>query len=238
MYQNDALKCITGEVRLSYANLTQPRSNNEGEDPKYSVTLLIPKTDTATKADIDSAIEAAVQEGMVKRWNGARPPMRRSVIHDGDGVKENGEPYGEECKGCWVINAASKQKPDVVHQSNLEVQLAPTDIYSGMYARVSIRFYPYDFKGNRGVGCGLGNVMKTRDGEPLSSRTTAKSDFADFRQTSAPASYTPPAAGSFPQQPYTPAAQYPQTPAVSAYPQQPQIDPITGRPIVGQVLGL
>ena len=74
--------------------------------------------------------------------------------------------------------------PQVVHQSNIRVQLAETDIYSGMYARVTLNFYPYDSSGNRGVGCGLGNFMKTRDGEPLSGRVNAETDFADFAQSS------------------------------------------------------
>ena len=55
MYQNDAMKVLTGEVRLSYANLTTPRAAQQGGEPKYSVTLLIPKSDAATKADIDAA---------------------------------------------------------------------------------------------------------------------------------------------------------------------------------------
>lgn len=75
MYQNDAMKVLTGEVRLSYANLTTPRAAQQGGEPKYSVTLLIPKSDAATKADIDAAIQAAANEAMAKVWNGARPPM-------------------------------------------------------------------------------------------------------------------------------------------------------------------
>ena len=50
MYQNDAMKVLTGEVRLSYANLTTPRAAQQGGEPKYSVTLLIPKSDAATRA--------------------------------------------------------------------------------------------------------------------------------------------------------------------------------------------
>ena len=62
MYQNDPMKVLTGEVRLSYCSLTTPRAAKQGGEPKYSVTLLIPKTDTATKADIDAAINAAAQD--------------------------------------------------------------------------------------------------------------------------------------------------------------------------------
>lgn len=48
-----------------------------------------------------------------------------------------------------------------------------------MYAHVTVRFFPYANFGARGIGCGLGNVMKTADGEPLGfKRSNAMQDFA------------------------------------------------------------
>lgn len=202
MYQNNPTKCLTGEVRLSYAHLDQPYSGNNGGEPKYSATLLIPKEDTTTEADIRAAINAAYEQGVKDKWKGMRPQMRYPVIYDGDGVRMNGTPFGEECKGHWVVTASSKQKPQCVHISNVHAELLPTDVYSGMYARVTINFFPYDSNGSRGVGCGLGNVCKTRDGEPLSGRANAESDFADLEQA----------------QPSQPAA-------------APRINPITGQPM-------
>lgn len=181
MYQNDPMKVLTGEVRLSYCNLTTPRASQQGGEPKFSVTLLIPKTDTTTKADIDAAINAAAQEALTKTWNGARPPVLNVLkvpIHDGDGVRQSGVPFGDECKGHWVITASTKNKPQVVGIDNINCELAPSDIYSGMYGRVTIRFFGYSNSGNKGIGCGLGNVLKTRDGEPLSGQASAASDFA------------------------------------------------------------
>lgn len=202
MYQNNPTKCLTGEVRLSYAHLDQPYSGNNGGEPKYSAALLIPKEDTTTEADIRAAIKAAYEQGVKDKWKGMRPQMRYPVIYDGDGVRMNGTPFGEECKGHWVVTASSKQKPQCVHISNVHAELLPTDVYSGMYARVTINFFPYDSNGSRGVGCGLGNVCKTRDGEPLSGRANAESDFADLEQA----------------QPAQPAA-------------APRINPITGQPM-------
>lgn len=179
MYQNIATKCLTGEVRISFEHLSRPYSNNGGE-PKYSCTVLVPKTDTATYNDLKNALNAAYEVGVNDKWKGSRPQLRYPVIYDGDGVRPSGEAFGEECKGHWVLTASSKQQPQVVHQSNIRVQLAETDIYSGMYARVTVNFFPYENSGNRGVGCGLGNVLKTRDGEPLSGRASAESDFKDL----------------------------------------------------------
>ena len=104
-------------------------------------------------------------------------------IHDGEGVRDNGTHFGEECKGCWVMTASSKNKPQVVHQSDIMTELLPQDIYSGMYARVTVNFFAYNRAGKRGIGCGLGNVMKTRDGEPLAGGATAAADFAGIGQT-------------------------------------------------------
>mgnify|MGYP003258488225 FL=1 len=130
MYQNIATKVLTGEVRLSYTNLTAPvpsKSDPNGK-PKYSVTILIPKSDTATKADLDASFMAAYNEGITTKWGGARP-QAQSVIHDGDGLRQSGTPYGEECKGHWVLTASSINKPQVVGIDNINCELAPSDIY-------------------------------------------------------------------------------------------------------------
>lgn len=186
MYQNIPTKVLTGEVRLSYANLTTPRAVLPGATPKYGVSLLIPKTDTATVADIKASIQAAYDEGVSRKWGGAHPLMKE-ILHDGDGLRASGLPYGEECRGHWVIAAASTQKPHVVGIDNITCELAPSDIYSGMYARVTINFFAYDSAGNKGVGCGLGNVLKTRDGEPFAGGASAESDFAGIGRSPAAA---------------------------------------------------
>jgi hypothetical protein len=254
MYQNDPMKVLTGECRLSYCNLTTPRAAQQGGEPKYSVTLLIPKTDVATKADIDAAIQAAANEALSKVWNGARPPQLRVPIYDGDGVRPSGVPFGDECKGHWVMTASTKNKPQVVGIDNINCELAPSDIYSGMYARVTIRFFGYSNSGNKGIGCGLGNVMKTRDGEALAGSASASVDFAGVgaAPAAAPAygvNPTAPAAPAYGVNPAAPAAPAygvnPAAPAAPAYqPPAPGpaaatppwntasgVNPITGQPM-------
>lgn len=185
MYQNIPTKVLTGEVRLSYAHLSEPYANpnQSGAEPKYSVTLLIPKTDVATKADIDASMKAAYEAAVVNDWKGARPQLRNALIYDGDGFRNDGSKFGPECAGHWVITASSKMKPQVVDISNINCELAPQDIYSGMYARVTINFFAFNRNGNKGVGCGLGNVLKMRDGEPLSGGASAASDFEGLGQS-------------------------------------------------------
>ena len=266
MNQNP-IAVVTNEVRLSFVHLFTPYSNQADKEPKYSTTVLVPKSDFATKQKIDAAIAAAVQEGVSSKWNGVRPPVVSVPVHDGDGVRpSDGMPFGEECKGHWVFTASSKQAPGIVDQA-IQPVLNQTEVYSGMYARVSIRFFAYFSNGKKGIGIGLNNVQKTRDGEPLGGRTSATDDFGGggyaapsypqqthmqqqgYQQPGYPqqAAIQQPMHQYTPQQPpmqqYTPqqAPAYQQPPVQQGYAQQQpmQFDPITGKPIVGGgIMGL
>lgn len=155
----------TGKVRASYVNIFQPKIPENGGDPKYSVTLLIPKTDTATLNTIFAEIERAKQEGAQKVFNGNIPPVCRTPIHDGDGYRPSGEAFGEECRGCMVMTASAKNQPVIV-DLNMQNIITPGDIYSGCYIRASISFFAYSSNGNKGIGCGLNAVQKIMGNDP------------------------------------------------------------------------
>ncbi len=174
----------TGKVRISYEHLLRAYARTESDEAKYSATLLIPKSDTATKAAIDAAMDAAIQEGIHKTFGGKRPPVIANPLYDGDGTRPNGEPFGAECRGCWVITASSKAKPDVV-DADCNTIFTESDVYSGMFARVYINFFTYNKNGKRGVGCGLGPVQKIADGEPLGGQVHAQDVFSAFGQPAA-----------------------------------------------------
>lgn len=164
----DTTNVTTGEVRLSFVHLFKPYAFQPGQDEKFSTTVLLPKTDAATKQRIDAAIAAAKQKGANGNWNGVVPPVVPDPIWDGDGVKQDGTPFGAECKGHWVFTARSSADypPEVVDRMGNPI-INQTDVYSGCYARVNVEFYPYNFNGKKGVGCSLGPVQKLRDGEAL-----------------------------------------------------------------------
>lgn len=233
---------VTGKVRLSYVHLFTPFTRQPGAEPKFSTTILIPKTDIATKQRIDAAIAAAVQQGVTGKWNGARPPQIKSPVWDGDGIRQNGEPFSPECKGHWVLTASSNQQQEII-DLNMNPIINQTEVYSGMYARVSINFFPFFNSGNKGIGCGLGPVQKLEDGEPLGGHISAATAFGD---APIPTGYQPQAPTyqqpqpNYGQQPYTPPIQQPnyQQQNYSQPTQyQQQYDPITGAPI-GGVMGL
>ncbi len=172
-------RIVTGEARLSYVNVFKPYAHMEGQEEKYSVTILIPKTDVATKARIDAAINAAIEQGINTKWNGVKPPKVAIPVYDGDGTKpSDGTEFGPECKGHWVFTASCKKDyPPQVVDTQVQPILNQSEVYSGMYGRVSVVFAPYMFGGKKGVGAYLGNIQKTRDGEPLTSKRSAADDF-------------------------------------------------------------
>lgn len=197
------------DVRFSYCNLFQPKApfNNPQGEPKYSVTVLVPKTNTAAKAVIDNAIAQAIDAGVSSKWNGVRPPQPAICVHDGDGPRpSDGSAFGEECKGCWVFTASTKQPPFVVDEYVQNI-IDPTKVYSGMWGSVNVTFFAYNNAGKKGIGCGLNGVQKIRDGEALGGQITAQEAFkaVGAPPTAAPA-YAPPAVDPITGQPvnYTP----------------------------------
>lgn len=165
----DITNVTTGEVRLSYVHLFKPYAYQVGQEEKYQVTILVPKTDQETMARINAAIDAAKQKGVADKWNGVCPPVVQTPVYDGDGVRpSDGMPFGAECKGHYVFTASAKADypPEVVDRMGNPI-INQSEIYSGIYGRVNVTFFPYAFGGKKGIGCGLGPVQKLRDGEAL-----------------------------------------------------------------------
>lgn len=235
----------TGKVRLSFCHIWQPQAPQNGGDPKYSVTILIPKSDVATINALYAEMEQAKQAGVNNVWGGTLPPIVKVPLYDGDGVRPSGEPFGPECRGHMVITASSKTQPQVV-DLNVQPILNQAEVYSGCYGRVSLNFFAYNQAGNRGIGCGLNCVQKVADGEPLSGGVSAQEAFGGSN-TYVTGSAMP--QGSSPAQTYqgqqqAAAYQQPQMyqPQAAAY-QQPvmnaSVDPITGQPLMhGGVMGI
>lgn len=171
------MKVITGkDTRWSYANVWEAKSINGGA-PKFSVSLIIPKTDTVTVGKIKSAIQAAYEEGQGKlRGNGKSvPPLSaiKTPLRDGDTERPDDPAYAD----CYFINANSATAPGIV-DADCNPILTRSEVYSGVYGRASISFYAFNSNGNKGIACGLNNLQKIRDGEPLGGKASAASDFA------------------------------------------------------------
>lgn len=175
---NNPMKVITGpDTRWSYANVWEPKAINGGT-PKYSVSLIIPKSDTVTIKKIEAAIEAAYKEGEAKlKGNGRSVPalsVLKTPLCDGDAERPDDEAYAN----AYFVNANSATAPGIVDADRQPI-LDRSEVYSGVYGRASINFYAFNSNGNKGIACGLNNLQKIRDGEPLGGKSRAEDDFAD-----------------------------------------------------------
>ena len=169
-------KVITGpKTRWSYANVWDPKSINGGA-PKYSVSLIIPKSDTKTVEKIKAAIQAAYEEGQSKlKGNGKTVPaldLIKTPLRDGDRERPDDLTYANS----YFINANSATAPGIVDADRQPI-LERSEVYSGVYGRASINLYAFNSNGNKGIACGLNNLQKISDGEPLGGKSRAEDDF-------------------------------------------------------------
>lgn len=174
---NNPTKVITGvNTRWSYVNAWEPKSINGGA-PKYSVSLIIPKSDTKTIEKIQAAIQAAYEEGQGKlKGNGKSVPalsVLKTPLRDGDAERPDDEAYADS----YFVNANSGTAPGIVDADRQPI-IDRSEVYSGVYGRASINFYAFNSNGNKGIACGLNNLQKIRDGEPLGGKSKAEDDFA------------------------------------------------------------
>lgn len=170
-------KVITGvNTRWSYVNAWEPKSINGGA-PKYSVSLIIPKSDTKTIEKIQAAIQAAYEEGQGKLKGNGKSVHALSVLktplRDGDAERPDDEAYADS----YFVNANSGTAPGIVDADRNPI-IDRSEVYSGVYGRASINFYAFNSNGNKGIACGLNNLQKIRDGEPLGGKSRAEDDFA------------------------------------------------------------
>ena len=171
-------KVVTGkDTRWSYCNAWEPKSINGGT-PKYSVSLIIPKSDTVTVEKIKAAIQAAYDEGQSKlKGNGKSVPALSAIktpLRDGDLERPDDAAYANS----YFVNANSATAPGIV-DANCQPIIDRSEVYSGVYGRASINFYTFNSNVNKGIACGLNNLQKIRDGESLGGKSRAEDDFAD-----------------------------------------------------------
>lgn len=169
---NAETRVVTGTVRFSYVHVFEPWSGDGTSDPKFSVAILIPKSDKATLAKIQRAVESAKHIGN-KKWGNTLPRNLKLPLRDGDEER----PDQPEYVGHYFLNASSKTQPNVVDKA-LHPILDAMEFYSGCYGRASLNFYAFSANGNNGIAVGLQNLQKTADGEPLGGgRSKPEDDF-------------------------------------------------------------
>jgi len=173
---HNPVKVVTGaNTRWSYLNVWDARSIN-GSAPKYSISLIIPKSDTQTIAKIKAAIEAAYRDGLgkLRGTSKAAPPLAavKSPLRDGDVERPEDPAY----ENAYFLNANSSKRPEIV-DAGCNPIFDHSEVYSGVYGKASISFFAFNNNGVKGIACGLNNLQKLRDGEHLDGYTSALDDF-------------------------------------------------------------
>ena len=185
MNESNSTKVVIGVVRLSYVHAFQPEAVGNNTDKKYSVSLIIPKSNTALVNQIKVAITNAFNAG-VGIFGGKAPAKGtwKNPLRDGDIERPDDEAY----KDSYFINASSKTAPGVVklnptgNPKYITIDAAHSDeLYSGCYGYVSVNFFAFNNSGNKGIAAGLNNILKVKDGDFLGGRATAESDFASVQ---------------------------------------------------------
>lgn len=171
-------RVVTGMVRFSYVHVFEPTAAADGAEPKYSVSIIIDKSDKKTLAVIQAAIEEAKVTGKSKLADskGRIPANLKTPLRDGDIDRPEDEAYA----GCMFLTASSFRKPQVVGESPDCLPVSEDEFYSGCYGRASLNFYPFNASGNKGIACGLQNLQKLADGDRLDGGTSAAEDFANL----------------------------------------------------------
>lgn len=180
---------LTPEFRVSYPYVFKPNLNKLSGKEEYALVALFPPN-----ADL-SKLKAAAQEAIKEKWGpdatkwpkNLKNPFRdqgekEKEVEDGKGGTKKLMPPGHE-KGAIFLNLKSKQRPGLVDKNVADI-IDPSNFYAGCYARATVSCYAYDQAGNRGVSFGLGNIQKTRDGEPFGGRTKAADDFVPIADDS------------------------------------------------------
>jgi len=163
-------KFVTGKVRFSFVHVFEPAETLNGS-LKYSVSILIPKSDKDTVARFNKAFEETKQANAAY-FGGSIPKMLKGGLRDGDAEKDD-----PVYAGHYFINANSNEKPGIV-DAELNPIMDKDEFYSGCYGRASLTLYPYDASGSKGIAAGLNNVQKLEDGEKFGGATSAAADFA------------------------------------------------------------
>jgi len=173
-------KVTIPKARLSYANVHVPVKAMDSEEEKYSCSVLWPKTDKKTTEAVQAAIKAAAAAALATKWEKVAPKTYKDPpLRDGDEKFEEDPEKYKAYKGMYYVAAKSKEKPTLLGKDKKEIA-SKTDIYSGCYCHVSVNFYGFKMKGNKGIAVGLNGLMKFSDGEALAGRGNVVADFDGY----------------------------------------------------------
>lgn len=167
-------------VCFSYADVLEPKHNDETGLDDYGVLILIPKTDQKTYLTVRKEIDRF----KTKLYGDNAPFGFIDPLKDGDEYRSQNTGKPDPVRaGCYYISAKTHYPPDVRKLVARKMLKAETkdDFYSGCYGIAAINFYNFDKKGKKGISAGLSSCMKIKDGERLDGSTgDADKDYSNI----------------------------------------------------------
>lgn len=141
--------------RMVYPTLLEPRAikGEATSRPKFSVTLLLPKS-----ANIDALkaiVAAAGKEKLGADWAKKAKSLPLHETKDFEKLKEYADEYPT-----FLRASANPDFPPFIYGPNTKLFAGDaSEIYSGRHAVVAVRAYGYDTAGNKGVAFGLQRIQ-------------------------------------------------------------------------------
>jgi hypothetical protein len=179
---------LTPPFVLSFPSLWVAKAPEEGEGkPKFGATgIWTPAkfTDSDKKlwAAIRAELDVVALANFGKAWNKLPDNIKRG-LRDG-AAKEDVAGYGP---GTRFANMTTLNRPGVIGPPPDKMDIGPEHdnedlIYPGCICRARVSIWAYGGKGSKqskykGVGIGLLNLQKLKDGERLDNRVAAGDDF-------------------------------------------------------------
>lgn len=166
-------KVVLKNVRLSFPDLFNPKSFQDGDEPKYRASFLIPKEDEKQLA----AIEAAVKETAEAKWGKKAESVLKSIRGNAnkfcfrDGEEKDYDGYA----GNMALSANNKARPLVIDRDKTPLTAADGKPYAGCYVNATLEVFAYDKPAN-GISCSLKGVQFVKDGDAFGGGAPASPD--------------------------------------------------------------
>lgn len=189
--QANPLRLVLGKHRVTYVSVKEPRAFEDGQDPKYSATILIPY-EHPDVARIQAAIKFAYDQEAQGKFKGTpiTSPKFWNPLRDGSEWLEE-HPEAAEYEGHYFIKASSKSQPAVFDEQGQDVIDLDDMAYSGAYMRSVIQGFAFNNK-SKGVAFFLNSLKFMEHGERLSGVSATADEYED----DAPAARTAPKAAA------------------------------------------
>jgi hypothetical protein len=169
--ENLTTKYVTPEVVCSFPYLFEKSDYTD----KYGLSIPVPVDNDDEIKKIKTMIGNAAENKWGKKSRAEIGKKIASPLRVGNDEKEDDAVYSDTI----FFSANSSSKPGVV-DAGLKPIIDQDEIYPGCIIRASVNFYAYDYKGKKGVACGLQNVMKVKDGEQIGGKSSAEDDFSGY----------------------------------------------------------